>query len=154
MKKILSIALVIVLTLCGCSGANEKSPKEITTLLTEELDLSGFTVVTGETLSHYFGFNSDDVKSFSFVVSEIDTSGDMIAAFEFENDNSKQLIIDGIGNYFSKTASVLKDNMTGEYLKIQNRILFEYNNIIILVVCGDIETAKTVLSNIGAKELV
>lgn len=156
MKRFLSIILTfsLLFTLAGCMGNNAKSPTEITGLLTEELDLNGFNAVSGETLSHYFGFTSEDVESFSFVISKDDTVQDMVAAFEYKDDASKQLIIDGIGNYFSKTASVLKDNVNAEYLKIQNRVLFEYNNIIVLVVCGNIETAKTVLKNIGAKELV
>ena len=155
MKKLLSVflAVVLVLGLTGCIGANNKSPKEITNYLTNELDLTGFTEVSGETLSHYFGFTSENLEDFSFLVTEDDTVQDMVAAFKYSSDESKKLIIDGIGNYFSKNADVLKDNMATEYLKVQNRILYQYNDIIILVVCSNADTAKTALNQMGATEL-
>ena len=155
MKRLLSVILAILLifTLTACNGVNELSVKEITTHITSELDLTGFTNVKGETLSHYFGFSSEDIKSFSFLVSEDEAKSEMIAAFEYENDDGKKLIIDGIGNYFLNKASVLKDNVTAEYEKIQSRLIYEYENTIILVVCGDTLSARTVLEGIGATEL-
>lgn len=155
MRKVLSVILAIfmLLMLVACNNGESMSAKEITTYLTDELNLSGFTTVKGETLSHYFGFNGKDVKAFSLVVSSNEASSDMIAAFEFENNESKKIIIDGIANYFAKKSSVLKDNVTAEYTKIQNRLLYEYNDVIILVVCDEAETAKTALKGIGASEL-
>ena len=155
MRKVLSVILAIfmLLMLVACNNGESMSAKEITTYLTDELNLSGFTTVKGETLSHYFGFNGKDVKAFSLVVSSNEASSDMIAAFEFENNESKKIIIDGIANYFAKKSSVLKDNVTAEYTKIQNRLLYEYNDVIILVVCDEAETAKTALKDIGATEL-
>lgn len=155
MKRFLSviIAVIFIFTLTACNTTGKMSVKEITTHLTEELDLNGFTNVKGETLSHYFGFKSEEIKSFSFLVSEDDSSSNMMGAFEYKNADSKKLVIDGIANYFAKKSSILKDNVTAEYTKIQNRLLFEYQNIIVLVVCDEAETAKTVLNNIGAQEL-
>ena len=155
MRKVLSIILAALLLfmLTACNNSENMSAKEITTYVTDELNLTGFTNVKGETLSHYFGFNSKDVKAFSLVVSENEAQSDMIAAFEYENKEGKQKVIDGIANYFARKSIVLKDNLTAEYTKIQNRLLFEYNNMIILVVCGEAETAKTALKTIGANEL-
>ena len=155
MRKVLSVilALVMVFLFAGCNNGEIMSAKEVTTYITDELNLSGLTTVKGETLSHYFGFNSNDIEAFSLVVSSNEAKSDMIAAFEYGNGESKKKIIDGIANYFAKKSSVLKDNLTAEYTKIQNRLIFEYKNQIILVVCDEAETAKTVLNAIGAKEL-
>lgn len=155
MRKVLSVILacVLVFMLTACNSNDSMSAKEITTYITTELNLVDLTTVKGETLSHYFGFNSKDIKAFSLVVSTNEASSDMIAAFEYSNDESKKKIIDGVANYFAKKSSVLKDNVTDEYAKIQNRLLFEYQNIIVLVVCNEAETAKTALKSIGAKEL-
>jgi len=155
MRRVLSVILAVcmVFLLTSCNNADSMSAKEITTHLTDELNLSGFITVKGETLSHYFGFDGKDIKAFSLVVSSNEASSDMIAAFEYENNESKKIIIDGVANYFAKKSSVLKDNVTAEYTKIQNRLLFEYKNLIILVVCDEAETAKTALKGIGASEL-
>lgn len=155
MKKIVSVflAVLIIFSLSGCMGANHKSPEEITSYLTSELDMQGLTEVSGETLSHYFGFTKNSVSEFSFLVTEDDVAQDMVAAFKYSSSDAKKLIIDGIGNYFSKNADVLKDNMTVEYIKVQSRILYEYNDIIILVVCSNTEAAKTALNQLGANEL-
>lgn len=154
MKKLLSVILITILlfTLSACTN-NSKSPKEITNYLTEELDIEGLTTVKGETLSHYFGFTIESLESFSFVVSADDNKADMIAAFEVKNDETQKQVIDGIGNYLSGKASILKTNMTTEYNKISNRVVYKYNNIIVLVVCGDSNTAIKALEEIGATEL-
>ena len=155
MKRLIGVILAVLLifTLTACNGADELSVKEITTQITSELDLSGFTNVKGETLSRYFGFKSADIESFSFLVSEDEAKSEMIAAFEYKDNDGKKLIIDGIGNYFLNKASVLKDNVTAEYEKIQSRLIYEYKNIIVLVVCDDTESARTVLEGFGATEL-
>lgn len=155
MKKIISIILVLALCMsfAGCNKPSYKSPKEITTYLTEKLDLDELTSVSGDKLSSYFGFKSDEVKAASFLISKNENSADMVAAFEYKDKNNRKKIIDNIAIYFTNAQSTLKNNLAAEYQKTLNRIICEYNGVVILVVCSDSNAAAQILKDYGAEEI-
>ncbi len=155
MAKIISVFAALLLLTCSaaCGQQTDMTPKEITLYLEQQLDLNELTEVPGEKISSYFGFSIDEIKSGSLLTASSGSSSDMLAAFEYKDSSNREKIIDNVVNYLSATASTFKNTMDAEYRKIQSRLLYEYGDIIILVVCGNWDNAAEVLAEMGAVEI-
>lgn len=150
----LSLALVLMLSVCGCSS---KSDYSVTKLSEEILNLASFSEMkqlSGTSLPPYFVFSDGDVKRFNVMVSANSDSADTLACFEITDEKQRSTAISGISHYLTNQSNSFKATIGKEYDKVQNRVLAEFESFIILVVCNDTAPVWDYLTGLGAKEVV
>ena len=154
-KKTVSliISLLLIFTFCGCSNTKTYNSAELSKEILNKTAFSELKELSGSSLSSYFVFKDGDIKRFNVRVSATGESADTVACFEVVDENQRSTVISGISKYLNKLSTSFKATMESEYLKVQNRVLVEIEDIVILVICNDYGAAKQYLSDLGAKEI-
>lgn len=155
LKKAIALltAICLLLSLYGCSSTTSTSPTSLSEQILEKTTFSELKELSGTSLPSYFVFQDTSVKRFNVKVSATGKSADTIACFEVKDSDQRSKVVSGISQYLNKLSTSFKTTMEMEYQKVQNRLLLEFNNIIVLVVCNDYTAVTEFLSEFGAKEI-
>ncbi len=152
--KYLSVFLCLLLIISlfsGCGNDKNLTVKEIIGEL-ERFCLADKETyqVTKSDIESIFNFDGDILKDYSIKISDSEEKYLCVALFTPSNKEGKQTIIEGI-NAHLKLLSSSFEVLGGNVLKkIQERLFYEYNDTLILVIADDYTKALEYLEEIGA----
>ncbi len=149
--KTLTVFILIfsLLLLTGCTKKESLNATDLTTQIKSKALVSSLSSLSGDKLLSYFGFSERDVHRFSVLIGSSGETADTIAAFEVKNAEQRTAVITGIGKYSTKLSS-LSNTIKAESAKIKNRLIYELNSIIILVICSNTSQVEKYLTELGA----
>lgn len=150
----LLLALLLTVTLFGCSAKTDYSVKGFSEKILTLTPFSEMNTLSGNSLSSYFIFSDGNVKRFDVKISANADSADTIACFEVVDKEQRATVISGISHYLTNQNTSFKSTIANEFNKVQNRVLVELENFIILVVCKDASPVLEYLNALGAKEVI
>ena len=155
-KKALAALLVVVLifTTVGCGSTKKYDVVELSEKILKLTTFSEMKELSGTSLSSHFVFGDGSVKRFNVRVSATGESADTLACFEVKDDDQRSTAITGISQYLTNLSTFFKSTMEQEYQKVENRMLVEFDDLIVLVICNDPTPVWNYLTSLGAKEVV
>ena len=156
LQKIIAIllSLILIFAFSGCSSRKEYSYFEISEEIYNLVTFSEMKELSGVSLPSYFVFQDGNVKRYSVKVSATGASADTLACFEVNDEKQRATVISGISQYLTNLSTAFKSTIGQEYNKVEKRVLAEFENIIILVICNDTATVWDYLTKLGAKEVI
>ena len=156
MKTIKSLSvflclLLIISLFAGCGNDKNLTVKEISGEL-ERFCLADKETyqVTKSDIENIFNFDGDILKNYSIKISNSEEKYLCVALFTPLNKESKQTVIDGINSHLKLLSSSFEVLGGNELKKIQERLFYEYNGTLILVVADDYTKSLEYLEEIGA----
>ena len=146
MKKVIPIFLALLfLTGCGSQPEQEIDPEEMGPRLLEE---AGFpeTMVPLEApmLEALYQIDSDRLDSFYGAVSGGATAEELLL-LKVSQEEDVQAIYDRLAQHLEDRTESFADYVPEEGEKLDNAILTTVGQTVVLCICGDWETAKTLL---------
>ncbi len=155
-KSIVALVLVtiVLLTASGCGDAKKVNTTDLSEEILTLTTFSELKELSGASLPSYFRFSDGSVKRFNVRISATGESADTLACFEVKDKEQRTTAIKGISQYLSDLSTFFKPTMESEYQKVENRLLVELDDVIVLVICNDIETVWNYLASLGAKEVI
>lgn len=156
--KILSSLLVLILLLTGVYGCSRKemlTVNEISNAL-EEICFNSEEIyeISKADIENRFNFDGNLLRECSIKLCQTEEKFLMVAVLQPKEEAHRQTIIEGMNNNV-KSASQSFGVLGGEMLaKIQQRLLYEYEDILIVVIAENYDAVKSYLKEIGAKAIM
>ena len=152
--KCLFIICICLLVPVGCQDDTVLlSPNEIADNIKAFSDDSvEWTTLEEDSVSNHFGFSADKLESFIGYISSSEERYDIIAVFEYDNDDVKTEIIKGIDFQIAAAEQNYKAASVNEYEKITHQIVAQKDKIIILCITDQTEkVSKYLTEDLGAQ---
>ena len=153
LKNLFIICLCLLIT-AGCQNdVVSFSPAEIANSIKAFSDDSvEWTTLEEDSVSNHFGFSADKLESFIGYISSSEERYDIIAIFEYDNDDVKTEIIKGIDFQIAVAEQNYKAASVNEYEKITHKIVAQKDKIIILCITDQTEkVSKFLTEDLGAQ---
>lgn len=143
--------LLIISLFAGCGEEKNLTLKEISGEL-ERFCLADKETyeVTKSEIENIFNFDGDVLKEYSIKISDSEEKYLCVALFTPAKKENKQTVIDGINSHLKILSSSFEVLRGNEQKKFQERLFYEYNDTLILVVADDYKKSKEYLEEIGA----
>lgn len=148
------LSLLIFASVCGC-GKNDITPKDITSALLKSeafTDSEKYIALDEEQVESYFGFD-EELDDFSVFISSAEEDDTELGAFELDDPDDRNIVIDGINRYRSVIADAFLVMNSENSFSSQKLLLMELDDIIIYVISDNIDAAEQTLSGLGATEI-
>ena len=154
LKQLFCLVICLAICLCGCGNKTEYTAEELCDTIVDHV-FSGqlTTTVSEKEIQNYFEFDSKMLLDYKVVLRTQDEKYDMVAVFRPDGKENAQKILEGINKTVSSSANMIKSLSATEYMKINNRLLYEIDGIYILIIADDYNTPKNYLEEIKAKEV-
>lgn len=146
------LLLIAVFCLTSCKGEEKLTVEEISTSLSD-LCFSGQEVyeISKADIENRFNFDGNLLEECSIKLSENEENYLMVAVLQPKENTDKSVITEGI-NATVKAASASFSVLGNSNLaRIQQRLYYEYEDILIVVICENYDSVKNYLDSIGAK---
>ena len=148
------MVLLSALLLTGCQSDKPAGIEEISTQLNEVVLEDSETVsLSDDQLLNYFSFGTDVLSDYRVSLRESESGFQMVAVFAPKNQDNRKTVLEGINKAIAVTASTYKALNQGEYQKIQNRLLYEKDDLLILVVSDQYDKARSVLEQYKCRSM-
>lgn len=146
------LLLTLIFCLTSCKGEERLSVEEISASL-EELCFSGQEVyeISKADIENRFNFDGNLLEECAIKLSKNEQNFLMVAVLQLKEDTDRAVITEGI-NATVKAASASFSVLGNSTLaRIQQRLYYEYEDILIVVICENYDGVKNYLDSIGAK---
>ncbi len=146
--KCLIIICVCLLIPVGCHYDTVSfSPTEIANNIKAFSDDSvEWTTLGEDSVSNHFGFQGDKLKSFTGYISTSEERYDIIAIFEYDEEEIKSEIIKGIDFLLAEAQQNYKAASINQYEKITHKIVAQKDKMIILCITDQTEKVSKYLT--------
>ncbi len=156
-RKIVALLLsllILVSVVCGCGGKENLTVDQISQHLNELClqNAETYDVSKGD-IENRFNFDGNLLDECSVKLCDTDEKYLCVAVFTLKDKNDRQTVIDGISSTMKATAASFGVLYNSEYNKIQHRLFYEYNDIMIFVVADDYKPSENYLKEIGASPI-
>ena len=147
------LCVLLTLILCvfifvGCQTKEIPSANNISESLKELSPKSVNWVLLDDTsIATYFGISDKKIKSFSGYISSSEERFDMIAVFEYEDKQTRQIILDSIVSLTKQMSDNYKLANKIEVAKITAPCIAETDNTIIFCVLDNYSTVNDYIKN-------
>ena len=148
------VALLILFSLNGCKNEKALTVSEISE------HLSGLCLQNAETyevskgdIENRFNFDGNLLDECSVRLCDTEEKYLCVAVFTLKDNANKQTVIDGMSSAAKTVAASFGMLYNSEYNKIQHRLFYEYNDIIIFVVADEYKQSEAYLKKIGASPI-
>lgn len=156
MKRNITVTAIILLAclllLSGCSGGTDAPTADMVAQKVSK-GWDGMTEMSYDEISANYYFSPKLLDDFTVMVSDSDENATEAAVFRLKESGNRGAVLEGIKKHLSERATAFQNVLESEYDKIQNRLLMELDDMIVLVITGDRDTALTTLTDMGAKEI-
>ena len=156
-KRIAALLFAVVLLLCGLCGCNEKDTLTVDEISVKLNELCFKNTenyeVTKADFENRFNFDGNKLNDYSVRLCENEEKFICVAVFTLKNKDDKKALIDTLSSVAKNMASSYGALNASEYAKIQKRLFYEYNDVIIFIVADDYEASENYLKEIGAKPI-
>ncbi|MBE6729226.1 MAG: DUF4358 domain-containing protein [Ruminococcaceae bacterium] len=146
-------ALLLLTFLVSCKGEKKLTVTEISQELAEIcLTDEEIYEVSKADIENRFNFDGNLLNEYSVKISNNEEKFVLVAVMQLKDKKDRQVVIDGVNasvKAASASFSVLGD---AQLSKIQQRLLYEYNDILIVVVADKYDAVREYLEKIGAKQ--
>lgn len=156
--KIMCLLFCLTLILTNFCSCKEKEKLDVNTISEELIGmcLSGQETleVNKSDIENRFNFDGNILGESKIQMSNDEEKFLLVAVMQLKHKKDKQTVIDGI-NGSLKAASASFSVLGEEKLsKIQQRLFYEYDDILIVVVAENYEAATKYLEKIEAKKII
>lgn len=156
-RKAFALLLVVIFTFCGlccCKGEESLTVAQISKDLSELCLKNADTyAVSKADIENRFNFDGNLLDESSVRLCDTEEKYLCVAVFNLKDNNNRQTVIDGISSTLKVTAASFSVLYKSEYEKIQHRLFYEYEDIIIFVVADDYLSCEKYLREIGASPI-
>lgn len=157
-SKCLCALLVLLSVFCfmtGCYGEKELTAEQIGKEL-EELCLKGYETfeVSKADIENRFNFDGNLLGDYYIKMCQTEERYLMVAVLEPNQEKDRAEIIAGIKQNVKDASASFSILGTAELSNIQQRLLYEYEEKLILVIGDNYTSAKSYLEKIGATPVV
>lgn len=136
--KIISIVLSLalcLLILAGCGNSEAPNANEIAnTIKTYSAETVNWTSLDKTSFEPYFGITGNGVSQFCGFINNSEEKFDMIAVFTYDNDETRQTILDGIYSLSRQMSDNYRIANANEATKITEPLIAELDNTIIVCI--------------------
>ncbi len=149
------MVLLIFTLLCGCGNKDDLSAKDVTGALLKSpafTDSAKYIQLDDKQVESYFGFDQE-LDDFSVFISSAEEDDTELGAFELDDRDDRNTVIDGINRYCSVTAQAFLAMNKENASTSQKLLLMELDDMIIYVISNNTEAAEQTLSDLGATEI-
>ncbi len=156
-KKLAALLLALILIIgvfCSCGEKNILTVDEISAQLTDICfkNFENYEVNKAD-IENRFNFDGNKLSDYSVRLSDSEEKFICVAVLKLKNNEDKKALTDAFSSVAKDTASSYGALNATEYAKIQKRLFYEYNDIIIFVVSDDYSASEEYLKEIGAKPI-
>ncbi len=156
-KRIIALLLAVVFLLCGLCSCSEKETltvDEISERLNELcfVNVDNYEVSKAD-IENRFNFDGNKLSDYSVRLCDSEEKFICVAVLSLKNSEDKKELTDTFSAVAKNTASSYGTLNASEYTKIQKRLFYEYNDIIIFIVADDYTAPENYLKEIGAKPI-
>ncbi len=156
-EKIAALLLAILLLLGGLCCCNESQPLTVDEI-GEKLNTLCFVntenyEVSKADIENRFNFDGNKLGDYSVRLCDSEEKFICVAVLKLKNSEDKKSILEEFNSVAKNTASSYGTLNAKEYTKIQKRLFYEYNDIIIFIVADDYTAPEKYLKEIGAKPI-
>ncbi len=154
--KCLFIICLCLLIPVGCQDNTlTLSPTEIADNIKAFSDDSiEWTTLEEDSVSNHFGFSDEILESFIGYISTSEERYDIIAVFEYDDDEVKAEIIKGIDFHIDAAEQSYKAASVNEYEKITHKIVAQKDKMIILCITDSEEKVTKYLKEELSAEII
>jgi hypothetical protein len=156
-KRIAALLFALVFLLCGlcCCGSKETLTVDE---ISQRLDDICFNNVENYEVSkadieNRFNFDGNKLSDYSVRLSNSEEKFICVAVLSLKDKDDKKALTEAFSSVAKDTASAYGTLNASEYSKIQKRLFYEYNDIIIFIVADDYNAPEKYLKEIGAKPI-
>ncbi len=146
------LLLIFVFCLTSCKGQEKLAVEEISTSLAD-LCFSGQEVyeISKADIENRFNFDGNLLEECSIKLSENEQNYLMVAVLQLKETTDKTVITDGINATVKAASTSFSVLGSSNLARIQQRLYYEYNDILIVVISDNYDGVKNYLDGIGAK---
>lgn len=149
---LICLVLCLALSLSGCGDKVEYTAEELCDTIVDHVFNSELTTTVGEKeIQNYFSFDPEILVEYKMVLRTKDEKSDMVAVFRPDGKDNAKKVLEGINQTVSSSANMMKSLSEAEYMKINNRLLYEIDDMYILIIADDYETPRKYLEEIKAE---
>lgn len=156
-KRMATLLIAIALLLfgiCGCNDNQTLTVDEISATLNELCFLNAENYeVSKADIENRFNFDGNKLSDYSVRLSNSEEKFICVAVLKLKNSEDKKSLTEEFNSVAKNTASSYGTLNAKEYTKIQKRLFYEYNDIIIFIVADDYTAPEKYLKEIGAKPI-
>lgn len=145
----------LIFSLCSCRGKETLTVKEISAAL-EEICLTDENIyeVSKADIENRFNFDGNLLDDCVIKMSNNEEKLLLVAVMQVKEEKDREAVISGI-NATVKAASASFSVLGDEHLaQIQQRLFYEYEDILIVVIAEKYEASKAYLEEINAKKII
>lgn len=149
MKRILSFLMTTVLAIgiCTSCGSSETianpTPQEIVDALLKEVSFEEQLVQLSEEEIDFKVTMEDGVEGLMYISGG--STAEEIAVFKAPDKNSAKRMLNGTKEYLDAQKSSFADYLPEEVKRIEDAVLVQKGNYVVLCVCAQTDTAKSVI---------
>lgn len=155
-RAVLALLSIVFLlcSICGCTDEDKHTMGEISEKL-NQLCFGSNTAyeINKADVENRFNFDGNILDEYEIRLCDTEEKFLCVAVFTLKNPDDRQQVIDSLTSTLKAVANSYSVLHNSEYVKIQKKLFYEYDNVLILVVADDPGPSENYLKEIGAKPI-
>ena len=156
-KKLVLLLIAVVFLVCSLCCCNEKESLSVAEISQNLNDIcfnnDDNYEVSKSDIENRFNFDGNKISDYSVRLCETEEKFICVAVLSLKKSEDKKALIDTLSSVAKDTAFSYGALNASEYAKIQKRLLYEYEEIIIFIIADNYTESEAYLKEIGAKPI-